>query len=247
MEVAVIDSHEVAVSIHYVISRYLGVINLDILVLLETDTIEVVSKVKDGTLHTLQFEIGTEHVVADAILGILQFLAVERPIPGHQLAFEAERLGIGLHLLHLFACSGHISIAQLIEEVHHIALGLSTGLVQRFLGIVFLAEELCILQTGVDDIDDILRVVKLAANATGVAGHIDLLTQGAVRAVLQYRQQGCGFQVQEPTFHTLLFGFGAKHTLGIVIQAFQLSLVGDEFGPGIGSLQHVLTVGGSQL
>ena len=218
MEIAVINGKELTFAVKHIVCRYFGVIYLDVFVLDKLDAIEAICESEYTLLESLEFEVRTQHIVGDAVLGVLQFLAVIRPIPGLQFAFEAQRLSIFLQLLHFRLCSRHIRVTQLVKEIHHGLFGLGTGLVQGLHSIVGFVEQLRQLQTGVRNIDDILRIIELSADATGIISHIQFLTKCAVVAVLHHGNIGSRLEIKQPAFFAFLCGIGFEHTFRIVVQ-----------------------------
>ena len=143
---------------------------------------------------------------------------------------------------------GHIGVAQLVKQLVHVLLGLGHGLVQRLVGIAIFAEQLGNSQAGVDNVHDVLRVVELTADAARVVRHIQLATDVTVVQVLHHRHVGRRLEVQKPAFAVaFLLGVLTEHLLGVVVQTGQQALVLQEHRPGVGGLQHILTVSQGQL
>ena len=243
MEVSVVHSKEFAFLIEDLISGYFGVIDLDFLVLLELKTIEFLSQTEDTFLHVLQLEKRTQIIIGDGILLHLEFLGVIAEIPRLEMCrIESMRMSVVLQFLHFLACSRHICVTELIQQFIDVLRRLCHGLIERFLCICLLAEEVCESKTGVDDLDDQAGVVKLTAHTLGSTCHIQLATDVTVVQILHHRDSSGRFEVQEPAFESFLLGIGAQHRLGVVIESGKKRLIGNEHRPSVGSLEDVLTI-----
>ena len=246
VEVAIINGEILALVVKYFVCRHFGVIYLNILVLHEGKTIETFCQAEDTLFHRLKLKVRTKHVIRDAVFLVLEFLAVERPVPRLDFALEAKTVSIFLQLLHFCFGSRHISVTKLVKEIHHGLFSFSAGSVQRLNREIRFAEELCQLQTSVRYVDNILRIIKLAADATAIVRHVHFLTQSAVLAVLHHRKISGRFEIQQPAFFAFLFSIGFEHAFRIVVQASELCLVGDKFRPSVGGFEDVLTKGQRQ-
>ena len=172
MEICIIYGQELTFLVKHLVCRHFGVIDLDVLVLLECYAIQPLGQTEHALLNCLKLKVRTNDIVADGVLVVLEFLGVVTEIPRLKSRIEALLIGKLLQLLHLLACGGHVIVAQLIKQTIHILLVLSHILVQRLVGKAVLFEQLCQRQTRIGDIDDILRIVELATYTTRVIGHV---------------------------------------------------------------------------
>ena len=76
MEVSVVHREELTLLVEDLVSRYFGVINLNLLVFFELDAIETLCEPEDTFLHCLQLEIRTEVIIRNIVFLFLEFLAV---------------------------------------------------------------------------------------------------------------------------------------------------------------------------
>ena len=173
MKISIVNSKELTFLVKHFVGRYLGVINLNILVLLEGDAIQAFCQTKNTLFDILQLEIRFQIIVRDIVFLFLEFLAVITEVPGFDMSrIETVRLGVVLHFLHFLQSRRHVRIAQLVQQFIHILRRLCHAFVKGFDGIVLLTEQLGKRQTRIGDLDDQTRVVKLPAYALGGIRHI---------------------------------------------------------------------------
>ncbi len=243
VEVAIVHGKELALLVKHLISRHFGVIDMDILVLLEGQTIEALGEPEHALFHVLKFKIGAQYIVGDSVFLLFELFGIVTPVPRLQGGIEPVCSSKLLQFSHFLHSNGHIVLTQLVEERHHGLLIVGAGLVERLLGVVAFSEEFGQLKTGVDDVDDDLGVVELAPYAAAVVGGVEFTAEVAVSAVLHHGDVGGGLEVEQPTLFACLLGVGTKHSLGVVVDAGKVFLTGNEHRPCVGGFEHVLTVG----
>ena len=157
------------------------------------------------------------------------------------LRIEAVRMSVILQFLYLLLRSRHVRVAQLIEQFIDVLRRLSHGLDQRFLCVGLVAKEVSERQAGVNNLHDNTGVVELAAYTATCGCHVQLATDVTVIQILHHRTCRRRLEVQQPAVETFLLSVRLEHGLGVVIQTCQQRLIGDEHGPSVGRLEHVLT------
>ena len=248
VEIAVIHSKEFAFLIEDLISRYFGVIYLNIFVLLEGQAIEFLSQTKHTLLHGFEFEIRTEVVIRNRIACILEFLAIVAEIPWLKGSIKTERIGIFLQVSHFLKSYGHVVVAQLIKEVIYVFLLLSHGIHERLISVTILSEQFSKLQTGIYDFSNNGCVIKLATDSSAVIRHVKLTTDIAIVKILHNRAIGSGLEIKEPTLGiTTTLCILLEKCLRVVVQTLQKGFILKKHRPCIGSFEGVLTILKGQL
>ena len=122
MEVCIEHSQIAAVLVEHLVGLDVRMINGDILVLLECDTIEFVGQTEHTVYHLRQFEVGAQHLSIQVIFLHLQLVGIEPCVPRLHAPLLLERLGEApFQFLALFDGSGLIGIHQIVQQSIHIA------------------------------------------------------------------------------------------------------------------------------
>ncbi len=247
VEIGIIDSQIFALLVEHLVGFHLGVIDLNVRVLLEGNAIEPLCQPENALNHRLFLEVRAQVVVRNGILLVLEFLGVITPVPRLQRGVQPVRRSKLLQLLYLLTRRRHITIPQLVKQLIDFLRCFRHGLVERLLCIVLLAEQLCQCQAGVHDVDDNLRVVELAADATRVVSSVEFAADVTVVEVLHDGDIGRRLQVQQPAVQPLLFRIFPKQRLSIFVQTCKQCRVGEQHRPCIGGFQHILPIGKRQF
>ena len=247
VEVGIVNRQIFALFVKHLVGFHFGVVNGNVLVLFEGNAVETLCQTEDTLDNRLFLKVRTEIIVGDGIFLVFQFLGIVTPVPRLDSGIETVCGSKLLQFFHFGTCGGHITVAQLVKQLINLFGCLCHRLVERFLGIGLFAKEVGECQTGVHYVDDNLRVIVFATNATTIVCRIQLTTDIAVVEVLHHRDIGGRFEVEQPAFNTFLLCIFAQDSLGVVVQTCQERLVGDEHGPRIGSTEYILPIEQSEL
>ena len=243
MEVCVIDGEEFTFLVKYFVCCYFGMIDLNILVLFEFQAIQFLSQAEYTFLDVLELEIRAKVIIGNGIFLLFEFLRVITEVPRlYMSSIETMSMCIILQFFHFLACSRHIGIAELVQQTEYLLRSLCHGLVERFLCIGLLVEQVRERQTGIHYLHNNTGVVEFSAHTFAYIRHIELAADIAVIQVLHYRNGGCRFEVQQIAFQAFLLCVGAKHRLGVIVKTGEKSLVRNEHSPGVGCLENILAV-----
>ena len=82
MEVGIEYGEIGTVAIEHLVGFHVGVVDRDVLVLLEGDAVEAVGKAENAVNHLRQLKIRTEHLGVDIVFLQLELMGVEGEVPG---------------------------------------------------------------------------------------------------------------------------------------------------------------------
>ena len=97
MEIGIEHGEEGAILIKHLVSLHVGMIDGNLLILLEGDAIETVCQSEDTIDNFRQFEIRTQHLGIDIVFLQLQLVRIIAEVPG--LEFEVFSFQLLRHLL----------------------------------------------------------------------------------------------------------------------------------------------------
>ena len=241
-EIEVENCHHLTRSIINLVSGYLGVINRDLGVLLELQTVELGSQHKYTLLHVVELQVGLNHLVAQSILLILVLLAVIAEIPGHYLALQAKRLSVCVDSCIVLIGILLRSVQQTLQEVIYILSALGHTLLQNIVSIGSVTKQVSHLQAQLGDtLNDLAVVVCTLGQRTRVVGTPQLLLQLTVRRVGHKRTIARSLQRYSPTLLATSLSVSSQTLLNEIGQLGNNGRVGDVIGVGIGCSQHILT------
>ena len=90
-EVHVQYGQEFPVGVVHFVGLYVRVVDRDVGVLFERDSVESAGQVENAGLHVFEFEIGLGQLFVDAVFFVFQFFGIVGKIPRHQLAGKTVR------------------------------------------------------------------------------------------------------------------------------------------------------------
>ena len=115
VEVRIINGQELTLLVKHLICRHFRVIYLDILILLEGDTIQTLRQTEHTLLHVLQLEIRTKVIIRDRIFLLFEFLAIIAEVPRLQMCgIETVLMRKIFQFLHFLTSGRHIRVAELV-------------------------------------------------------------------------------------------------------------------------------------
>ena len=115
VEVRIINGQELTLLVKHLIGRHFRVIDLNILILLEGDTIQTLRQTEHTLLHVLQLEIRTKVIIRDRIFLLFEFLGVITEVPGLQMCgIETVLMRKIFQFQHFLTSGRHIRVAELV-------------------------------------------------------------------------------------------------------------------------------------
>ncbi len=252
VEVEVEAAAQLVLGIEDVIETHIGMPGVDAEALAHLDTEHPLDHFEQPLHHPAGGEVGTQLLVGDGELVLLELLGVVGEIPGGQLALTVLLGGEGADLLQLGLALRQGLGRQIGEEAHHLV-----RLVRHLggkgqLGVVGKTQQLGQLAAQGQQLAHDGGVVPLAGvgalvGGAGGEGLIQLGAQCAVIRVHHHRQVRRNIQGEQPALFAFEFSHLAGGRLGARRQTGQFGLVGHQLAPALGRIQHVVAEAGGQL
>ena len=179
VEVGIEHGEIASVAVEHLIRLHVGVVDGNILVLLEGDAIEFVGESEHAADHLVQFKIGSQHLGIDIVFLQFQLVRVVAHVPRHH--HKPASLHLFGHLLHglpLFHGHGFVGDDQVVEQPVHVPCVAGHAVFHHIVGIASESQQLCNLAPEVDEpFADVDVVGIVVVGADGVFGHIHLFSQ----------------------------------------------------------------------
>ncbi len=222
-------------------------VHVDLLRRRELDAVELVREQEHALDHVFELEVGLDQLVVHRIALVLVLFGIVGPVPGHDAALQAERIGVVVHRLVVAHGIVARTVEQVGQEVVHCRGPLGHAVFEHVIGIALVAQEVGDAQTQLGDALHDLRVVVLAAHAARVVRTPQPLLERAVRRVGQERHVARGVERHGPPLAAARPGLGGQLLAQELGQLGHLRRVVDVEREGVGRSQHVLTEAEHQL
>ena len=228
-----------AVLVEHLVGFHIGMIYGDILVLLESDAVQLISQSEDTFDNVFQLEIRTQHLLIQVVFLHLQLVAVEGGVPRHH--FFHILVSQFLQFLALLQCGGLVGFYQVVQQLIDIACVRRHTTFQHIVCIRLVAHQLGYLPAQVYDALAYFQVVLLIVVRTLChTRHVHLLSQVALGRVGHEGRVGGHVQCEHPSLFAHILCRQCRSLACRFWQSVQLSLVGDVQGERLLLLQQVL-------
>ena len=174
---------EGSVTITYLESLHVRMINRNITIFTESQPVQLFSQQKNSTLHIFQAEVGLQHLFIEGVTCLFEFFLPVGIIPRHQLVispFAASKIG---HLLHLVSGRFNGPIEQFTQKLLHTLLCARHTLLEHISGIGLITQQPGHLQPQSDNPFDNFTIILFIVVATAVITTPQLLFEFSVRRI----------------------------------------------------------------
>ena len=223
----------------------LGIRQRHVLQRREGDAIQLVGHIEGTLAHVIEFQVRTDVVLVKVELGLLGFLEIIAPIPALGLKIATLFLDLGVDVGQLAFRLGQSRRPDLIEQLIDIRRVLRHTILEGESGIILIAHQFGLGQTGAHQLaDNLLVIVLVVVVATVDVSLEDLLTKLAIISVLQERHNARVLQGEDPfARHARLLGSLGRVGDQRLGQARKILFLVDHQLERVGLLQHVLAKG----
>ena len=184
MEIGIEDGEIRTVLVEDLIGLHVGMIDRNILVLLEGDAIETVGQAEHAVDDLRQFEIRPQHLRIDIVFLELQLMGIEREVPRLEFLFPQIFMKLLFDFSDFFFRGSLVGGDEVVEELVDVADIAGHTVLHHVVGIGLMAQELCQFATQIDEpLTDLQVVLRIVVDALRILGHIHLPAQVATGAV----------------------------------------------------------------
>ena len=108
MKICIKQGQIASVLVEYFVGLYIRMINRDVVIFLECDSVQACCQTENSFLDLIQFEVGAKKFFVQTELLIFQFFGIVAEVPGHQLeVISFQTMGQCFNLGHfLVSCRG---------------------------------------------------------------------------------------------------------------------------------------------
>ncbi len=221
---------------------------------LHADAEQAFDDLEQAADHVRLGEILLHLLLREGVAGLEQLFRDEGGIPGLEVGDAEFVAGKGEQLGHVAFGEGLGLLRHVAQEIEDLGRGVGHLGQQRFLGIVVEAEHggiFCL--EGEQALHDRavvpfrLGIAVIDLGSARCVGAVHALAQVAVFGILHEWTVGRCMQGELPAVQTGFLSDLAGGFLGVVRQAGEFRLVGDDFGEGVGRIEQVFRELGRQL
>ena len=241
-KVAVEQGEEFSVKIVNFEHSHVRVIDGNLVVLAEGDSVETCCEVGNAVQHLFERKVGTQHFVVERMFLLLQFLGVVEKIPRHH--FEVVALNFACEFSY-FVClavgDGQVRPCESSQQREYIVAVPGHALRGYIVRVGVVAQEVGKFQTGIYYLHDECSVVVFVAFCSQrTIGHVQFLTQVALCAEAHKRYVAGAVQGENPSLFSGLFCCHRRRLYKGCGQSVKLLFVGNVQAETIGLFQGVL-------
>ena len=227
MEIGIKNRQITPIMVKHFVSFHVGMVNRDVLVFPESDSIEFLGQPKDTIYHLVQLEIGAQHFSVKIVFLHLQLVRIVAEVPRPQ--FEVLTLQSPcqpFYLRHFFFGCRLVGVYQVVEQLVDITNIGCHAMFQHVVGIGFESQQLGHLPAQVhQSLADGQVVFAVIVNALGILCHVEFFPQRAVFGIGHERGIARKVKREHPALLSLLFRSQSCRLFRRFGQAFQPILV----------------------
>ncbi len=176
-------------------------------------------QVERALTHVFEFEVRSQHLLIQIVLGLLHFFRIVPPVPGSEWEVAPFAVDHGLHFGHFLFGPAQGRIPDLLEQLVDVVRNLGHVLFEHVVGMRFVAEQFGARGPQHDYFGQNELVVELVVVVAAIdVRQVDLLAKLAPVGILQERNHAGLVQGEDPFpgVTPFLGGFGrpGNHVLG---------------------------------